>query len=130
MSKWVDGDMEIGKCRGQPMGLKGFKKFKTHSSIITLRIDANALCNRPKRLLNEQLDYNREELAAKVTANVALFNNAQRRVYDTVMDSVKGDPKIFFLHSAGGCGKTFVCNMIASAVRAQGKLCFVLHPQE
>ena len=35
MSKWVDGDMEIGKCRGQPMGLKGFKKFKTNSSIIT-----------------------------------------------------------------------------------------------
>jgi len=28
---------------------------------------------------------------------------------------------MFFLHSAGGCRKTFVCNTIASAVRAQGK---------
>ena len=26
------------------------------------------------------------------------------------------------MHSAGGCGKTFVCNTIAAAVRAQGKI--------
>ena len=30
--------------------------------------------------------------------------------------------KTFFLHSAGDCGKTFVCNTIAAAVRAQGKI--------
>jgi PIF1-like helicase len=74
------------------------------------------------RLLQEQLDYNREQLATRVTENVARFNNAQRSVYDAVMGSVDGDSKIFFLHSAGGCGKTFVCNTIAAAVRAQGKI--------
>ena len=74
------------------------------------------------RLLNEQLDYNREQLAERVTTNVAQFNDSQRRVYDAVMGSVDGDSKIFFLHSAGGCGKTFVCNTIAAAVRAQGKI--------
>ena len=30
--------------------------------------------------------------------------------------------KTFFLHSAGDCGKTFVCNTIAAAVHAQGKI--------
>lgn len=75
------------------------------------------------RLINEQLDYNREELAARVTANTTQFNNAQRGVYDAVMQSVNNNQgKIFFLHSAGGCGKTFVCNTIAAAVRAQGKI--------
>ena len=75
------------------------------------------------RLLREQLDYNREELATRVTVNTDRFNNAQRGVYDAVMDSVNNDKgKIFFLHSAGGCGKTFVCNTIAAAVRAQGKI--------
>ena len=75
------------------------------------------------RLLNEQLDYNREQLAAMVTENAAKFNNDQRAVYDAVMESVNNNtPKVFFLHSAGGCGKTFVCNTIAAAIRAQGKI--------
>ena len=76
------------------------------------------------RLLREQLDYNREELDARVAENVAKFNNPQRAVYNAVMDSVNNNiSRLFFLHSAGGCGKTFVCNTIASAVRAKGKIC-------
>ena len=75
------------------------------------------------RLINDQLNYNREELAARVTANTAQFNDAQRGVYNAVMESVNNNNgKTFFLHSAGGCGKTFVCNTIAAAVRAQGKI--------
>jgi hypothetical protein len=76
------------------------------------------------RLLREQLNYNREQLAARVTENVAKFNDPQRAVYNAVMDSVNNNiSRVFFLHSAGGCGKTFVCNTIAAAVRAQGKIC-------
>ena len=76
------------------------------------------------RLLHDQLDYNRDELADRVTENVAKFNNPQRNVYEAVMDSVNNNiSRVFFLHSAGGCGKTFVCNTIASAVCAQGKIC-------
>ena len=75
------------------------------------------------RLINEQLDYNREELKARVTANTARFNDAQRGIYDAVMESVNNrSGKTFFLHSAGGCGKTFVCNTIAASVRALGKI--------
>ena len=75
------------------------------------------------RLLNEQLDFNREQLADTVVDNTTKFNDAQRGVYDAVMESVNNNnPKMFFLHSAGGCGKTFVCNTIAAAVCAQGKI--------
>ena len=75
------------------------------------------------RLILEQLNYNMEELAARVADNTAQFNDAQRGIYDAVMASVNNsNGKIFFLHSAGGCGKTFVCNTIAASVRAQGKI--------
>ncbi|KAG5729776.1 hypothetical protein E4T56_gene938 [Termitomyces sp. T112] len=37
------------------------------------------------------------------------------------MDSVDNNlGKMIFIHSAGGCGKTFVCNTLASAVRSNG----------
>ena len=56
------------------------------------------------RLLNEQLDFNRKHLAARVADNAAKFNNDQRAVYNAVMESVNSNtPKVFFLHSAGGC---------------------------
>ena len=75
------------------------------------------------RLINEQLNYNIEELHARVEANSAQFNDAQRGVYDAVMHSVNNNSgKIIFVHSAGGCGKTFLCNTIAAAVRAEGKI--------
>jgi len=75
------------------------------------------------RLINEQLDYNREELGIRVAANAERFNDEQRNIYNAVMESVNNhQPKVFFLHSAGGCGKTFVCNTIAAAVRSQGNI--------
>ena len=65
------------------------------------------------RLINDQLDYNRDELAARVTVNTAQFNDAQRKVYDDVMASVNNNSgKTFFLHSAGGCGKIFVATLL------------------
>jgi hypothetical protein len=75
------------------------------------------------RLLHEQRDYDIQQLQATVAQNLQLFNQEQRQAYDDVMDSVINNKgKIIFLHSAGGCGKTFVCNTIAVAVRAQGKI--------
>jgi len=75
------------------------------------------------RLLNEHRDYNRDDLAAIVAQNQARFNPHQTDVFNAVMDSVNNNRgKVFFLHSAGGCGKTFVANTIVAAVRAQGKI--------
>ena len=74
-------------------------------------------------ILQEQLQYNVVELQATVQRQVESFNGEQRAVYDAVMAAVQGEEKhVFFLHSAGGGGKTYVCNTIAAAVRAQGRV--------
>jgi hypothetical protein len=75
------------------------------------------------RLLQAQRDYDVDDLAARVTHNVQLFNVQQQQVYDAAMDSINHSRgQLLFIQSAGGCGKTFVCNTIAAAVRAQGKI--------
>jgi hypothetical protein len=74
-------------------------------------------------LLAQQLDYNPEQQRRMVAHNLAMFNDRQRNVYDAVLDSVNNDRgKCLFIHSAGGCGKTFVCNTIAAAVRAENQV--------
>lgn len=72
-------------------------------------------------LLAEQLDYNPVELQEIVNTNLELFNPDQMAVFDSVIQSSgHSQGKTFFVHSAGGYGKTFLCNTIAAQVRAQG----------
>ena len=74
-------------------------------------------------ILQEQLQYDVAELQGTVQRNVESFNEDQRAVYDAVMASIEGrETHIFFLHSAGGGGKTYVCNTIAAAVRARRRV--------
>jgi hypothetical protein len=69
-------------------------------------------------ILQEQLDYDHDVLAAKVQYGLERFNEEQRAVYNDVMHSYDQNlGNTFFVHSAGGGGKTFVCNTIAAAVR-------------
>ena len=75
-------------------------------------------------LLREQLDYDPVQLSHVVATNSQRFNAEQKEVFDAVMLSVNESiGQTFFLHSAGGGGKTYVCNTIAAAVRARGKVC-------
>src|SRR5271154_3310788 len=70
-------------------------------------------------LLQEQLELDPYDLLLRVQHDRDLFNNEQQAAYDAVMHSInhkKG--KAFFLHSAGGGGKTFVCNTVASIVHS------------
>ena len=63
------------------------------------------------------------DLELEVQNRTATFNAEQAAVYDAVMDSVtNGEGKMFFLQSAGGGGKTWVCGTIASAVRARSEV--------
>lgn len=74
-------------------------------------------------LMQEQMDYDAFDLLIQVDQNKERFNNEQRAVYDAVMQSVlHNEGKAFFLHSAGGGGKTFVCNTVAASVRANNKV--------
>src|ERR1700728_2506461 len=71
----------------------------------------------PNFILHEQLNYDQDKLEAQVQLALEKFNNEQRRVYNAVMQSYdQNQGKMFFVHSAGGGGKTFVCNTIATAV--------------
>jgi hypothetical protein len=71
-------------------------------------------------LLRQELAvYDLAELTLQVEDRQTFFNHEQRAVYDAVLKSVQNNEgRIFFLQSAGGCGKTYVCNTIAAAVRA------------
>ncbi|KXN90354.1 hypothetical protein AN958_04387 [Leucoagaricus sp. SymC.cos] len=76
------------------------------------------LANNP--MLASQLAYDHEELQNRVDRNYQQFNHEQKF---SVMESVNsGNSRMFFIHSAGGCGKTYLCNIIATAVRAQGHI--------
>src|SRR6202167_3833817 len=71
----------------------------------------------PNFILHEQLDYDHDVLAAKVQYGLERFNPEQKAVYNAVMKSYDQNlGKTFFVHSAGGGGKTFVCNTIAAAI--------------
>ncbi|KAI0758703.1 PIF1-like helicase-domain-containing protein [Fomes fomentarius] len=74
-------------------------------------------------LLQQELDYDVNVLQNQVTANCQQFNNEQSTVFTTGLHSVDhNEGRIVFVHSAGGCGKTYVCNTIAAAVCAKRKV--------
>ncbi|ETW76214.1 hypothetical protein HETIRDRAFT_455741 [Heterobasidion irregulare TC 32-1] len=73
-------------------------------------------------LLQDELNHDYVALWEQVETNLLTFNAEQRNAYDAVMQSVQSNQgQVFFLHSAGGGGKTYVCNTIAASVRSQGK---------
>jgi hypothetical protein len=79
------------------------------------------LLNNP--LLQEQMAYDAFDLLIQVQQNKDRFNDEQHTVYDAVMQSIlHKDGKTFFLHSAGGGGKTFVCNTVAASVHANNQI--------
>ena len=44
-------------------------------------------------------------------------------MFDRVTESCRvREGGVFFVHSSGGCGKTYVCNLIAASVRAAGNI--------
>ena len=70
-------------------------------------------------LLRREMAYDPADLTLEVEDRLLSFNLEQRTVYDAVMQSIQNNEgRTFFLQSAGGGGKTYVCNAIAAAVRA------------
>ncbi|XP_075658963.1 uncharacterized protein LOC142628812 [Castanea sativa] len=78
-------------------------------------------CN--NRILQEELDYDRDSLAVE---HIELFNGLniyQRNIYDVVIDSVlrnKGD--FLFVYGHGGSGKTYLWKTIICRLRSEGKI--------
>ena len=75
-------------------------------------------CTKPA-VIREEMDYDFEELLRTVEACVPTFTPEQRRVYEEIMDAVKNDKSLLvFLSARGGCGKTYLLNVILAAVRS------------
>jgi len=52
-----------------------------------------------------------------------IFNPDQAAAFNAVLESITNNQgHIFFIHAAGGCGKTFLCNTIAAEVRRRGQI--------
>lgn len=72
-------------------------------------------------LLAEQRNYDPVALQTLVDSNITKFSPEQTAMYNAIMQSYnQNEGKTFFVHSAGGCGKTFVLNTVAASIRAQG----------
>ena len=76
----------------------------------------------PNSLLQAE-QYDADEMATLVNEQRAMFNPEQTAAFDAVLESVTNNQGyLFFIHTAGGCGKTFLCNTIATKVRRRGQM--------
>jgi len=67
--------------------------------------------------------YNVDEMATLVDEQRAIFNPDQAAAFNAVLESITNNQgHIFFIHAAGGYGKTFLCNTIAAKVRRRGQV--------
>lgn len=72
-------------------------------------------------LIAEQLNYDRNSLRADLDSRLPCLNDNQRNAFTQIVDSVtNGLGKLFFLHSPGGTGKTFVYNTICAKLHSEG----------
>jgi len=67
--------------------------------------------------------YNIDEMATLIDEQRAIFNPDQATAFDAILESITNNQgHLFFIHAAGGCGKTFLCNNIAAEVRRRGQV--------
>ena len=82
----------------------------------------------PNPLLQAE-QYNVDEMATLVDEQRAIFNPDQAAAFDVILESITNNQGyLFFIHAAGGCGKTFLCNTIAVEVRRRGQIALCVAP--
>ena len=75
------------------------------------------------RLIAEQRSYNIDEQAQLAAQRIPTLNAAQRSSFDAIINAVETQSgQTFFLHGAGGTGKTYVYNTLCYFLRGQGKI--------
>jgi len=76
----------------------------------------------PNPLLQAE-QYDIDEMATLVDKQRTIFNPDQAAAFDAILEFVTNNQgHLFFIHAAGGCGKTFLCNTIAVEVRRKGQV--------
>ncbi|XP_076932061.1 ATP-dependent DNA helicase pfh1-like [Bidens hawaiensis] len=75
------------------------------------------------RLLMEEKNYDREELAQQHIFYIQSLHPQQREVYDYVTTSLEANNQVLaFVYGHGGTGKTFLWTTLTSYLRSQGKV--------
>ncbi|KAF8083384.1 hypothetical protein N665_0776s0009 [Sinapis alba] len=75
------------------------------------------------QLLQDELNYPREELQVKHDEWFGQLTDEQRSVYDQIINAVSCNiGGIFFVYGFGGTGKTFLWNILSAAIRARGDI--------
>uniref|UniRef100_A0A803PKB1 ATP-dependent DNA helicase n=1 Tax=Cannabis sativa TaxID=3483 RepID=A0A803PKB1_CANSA len=75
------------------------------------------------RLINEELDYDREQLNILHEKSFASLNPCQKSTYEAIMHSVENEQgNLFFINGHGGTSKTFLWNTIIAKLRSQSRI--------
>jgi len=62
-------------------------------------------------------------MATLVDKQRAIFNPDRDAAFDAVLESVTNNQgHFFFIYAAGGCGKTFLCNTIATEIKRRDQV--------
>ena len=70
-------------------------------------------------VIREELDFDIDELAANVQADVSKFTAEPQAIYDTVMRAVRENDSLqLFISAQGGCGKTFLLNTLLNSTHS------------
>lgn len=84
---------------------------------------ANTLQSSHNRLINDELQYNREILKKEHSDCLTKLTYEQRHVYDTIMNAVESNNGgMFFVYRYGGTGKTFIWKTLSAALRSKGEI--------
>ncbi|KAF8102734.1 hypothetical protein N665_0196s0027 [Sinapis alba] len=79
--------------------------------------------NMMNQLLQDELNYSREELRANHYEWLGKLTDEQRSVYDQIINAVQSKKGgVFFVYGFGGTGKTFLWNILSAAIRSTGDI--------
>lgn len=75
------------------------------------------------RLLMEEKNYDRHELAKEKELLIPKLNSEQRKVFDIIIQATKTlSQELVFVYGHGGTGKTFLWKTIITTLRSEGKI--------
>ncbi|XP_074351448.1 uncharacterized protein LOC141690555 [Apium graveolens] len=78
-------------------------------------------------MVNEELDYDTEQLKVQHEKSVISLNTYQKRAYEALIQSVEDEEcHLFFISGHDGTGKTFLWNTIISNLRSRLKIVFLV----
>ncbi|GJW08504.1 ATP-dependent DNA helicase PIF1-like protein [Tanacetum coccineum] len=76
-----------------------------------------------KRLVNDELNYNRPELSELHHKLYRSLTDEQKCMYANILDVVENDKGgMFFVYSYGGTGKTYLYKTMTATLRSEGKI--------